>query len=299
MKNSKTHEDIIESASVTSLMRYLLSGDNTKIPNPDSYGKYFVNGKWKQYLSNKNDSLSHMQSILPGCAYYHLIRTFKFDTSLKEWAFNNKNGQVIILGSGFDSRAFRFKELLNENNISVFELDLAAMLSFKEKEIKSNNLIPCKSYNLVPCNFNDNNLIGLLSENGIDFKKSTLVLWEGVTYFLTKEIIEKTLTDFRSAFTYKLQVTLDYAFRDYVEGDLNFYGAKELYQVLIEIDEPHLFGLNFNESNNFFNSLGYKVKENDTALVLESKYLRDSFGNSVGLPHVFNAMADITSGVAA
>lgn len=29
--------------------------------------------------------------------------------------------------------------------------------------------------------------------------------------------------------------------------------------------------------------------------MLESKYLRDNYGNSVGLPHVFNAMIDITA----
>ncbi|ELF7043040.1 hypothetical protein RA531_005214, partial [Salmonella enterica] len=84
-----------------------------------------------------------------------------------------------------------------------------------------------------------------------------------------------------------------YAYRDYIEGDLNFYGAKELYDVLVEIGEPHFFGLNYEESSFFFKNLGYITKENLSAMMLESKYLRDNYGNSVGLPHVFNAMIDI------
>ncbi|CDH07030.1 hypothetical protein XBO1_2520001 [Xenorhabdus bovienii str. oregonense] len=126
--------------------------------------------------------------------------------------------------------------------------------------------------------------------------KNTLVLWEGVTYFLPDEIILSTIIELRELFKGKLQVTLDYAFRDYIEGDLNFYGAKELYNVLVEISEPHFFGLNFNESEKYFANLGFKTTENLTALMLESKYLRNGFGKSAGLSHVFNAMTDIVRG---
>ncbi|MBF0785348.1 hypothetical protein E4T80_07730 [Muribacter muris] len=61
MENNKTHADIIESASVTSLMRFLLSGKNEKVPNPDSYGRYFVNGKWAKFLDNIDNSKFEMQ----------------------------------------------------------------------------------------------------------------------------------------------------------------------------------------------------------------------------------------------
>lgn len=295
MKNNKTHEDIIESASVTSLMRYLLSGENEKIKNPDIYGKYFVNGKWKQYIDNIEKSKQEMQKKLPGCLYYHLIRTFKFDDSLLEWLTKHENSQIIILGAGFDSRAIRFSSILNKSNSKLYEVDLKAMLDFKKEKMEEYSLTPNKEYYHIPCNFNELNWIRYFSENNINPKIPTLVLWEGVTYFLPEDLIISTLTALKNYFSAELQITLDYAYRDYINGNLNFYGAKELYNVLEEIGEPHFFGLNYNESEMFFKKLGYVTKENLSAMMLESKYLRDNYGNSVGLPHVFNAMIDITA----
>jgi methyltransferase (TIGR00027 family) len=294
MKNNKTHLDIIESASVTSLMRYLLSGENEKIKNPDHYGECFVNGKWENYLSDIEKSKQEMQTKLPGCLYYHLIRTLKFDDSLKSWLSEHKNSQVIILGAGFDSRAIRFSDTLNDSNTKLYEIDLKAMLEFKKTKIEQHNLITNKYYFHIFCNFNDSDLTRCFIENKVDTNTPTLILWEGVTYFLPEEIIISTLTELKDFFSSELQITLDYAYQDYIAGNLDFYGAKELYNVLIEIGEPHFFGLNFEQSESFFKEQGYLTKENLSAMMLESKYLRDNYGNSVGLPHVFNAMIDIT-----
>ncbi|MBC8951087.1 SAM-dependent methyltransferase [Xenorhabdus sp. TS4] len=278
-------------------MRYLLSSNDEMVPNPDNYGKYFVNGKWEKYLKDVDAAKSELQSRLPGCMYYHLIRTLKFDDSLIKWANSERNSQIVILGAGFDSRAMRYSELLDGNNISVYEIDLAAMLEFKKGIIDKHKLQPCIGYHYIPCNFNDKNLSGCMLAGGISKNKNTLILWEGVTYFLPDEIIQNTIIELRDFFKGKLQITLDYAFRDYIEGNLNFYGAKELYDVLVEISEPHFFGLNFNESEKYFANLGFTATENLTALMLESKYLRDGFGKSAGLPHVFNAMIDIVKEV--
>lgn len=255
MKNNKTHEDIIESASVTSLMRYLLSGENEKIKNPDIYGKYFVNGKWKQYIDNMEKSKQEMQKKLPGCLYYHLIRTFKFDDSLLKWLTKHENSQIIILGAGFDSRAIRFSNILNKSNSKLYEVDLKAMLDFKKEKMEEHSLTPNKEYYHIPCNFNEVNWIRYFSENNINPNIPTLVLWEGVTYFLPEDLITSTLTELKNYFSAELQITLDYAYRDYINGNLNFYGAKELYNVLVEIGEPHFFGLNYNESEIFLKNL--------------------------------------------
>ncbi len=189
----------------------------------------------------------------------------------------------------------RFAQTLNEMNTVLFEVDLSAMLDFKLKIITKYNLKTNNAYYQVPCNFNDRQLINCFKEYDISPQKPTLILWEGVTYFLPESVIKMVLKELRHYFSSELQITLDYAYRDYVEGNLNYYGARELYDVLVEINEPHFFGLNFNESENFFEQLGFNTKENLSAMMLESKFLRDNFGHSVGLPHVFNAMADIVS----
>lgn len=129
------------------------------------------------------------------------------------------------------------------------------MLDFKKEKMDEHSLTPNKEYYHIPCNFNEVNWIRYFSEHNINPNIPTLVLWEGVTYFLPEDLITSTLTELKNYFSAELQITLDYAYRDYINGNLNFYGAKELYNVLVEIGEPHFFGLNYNESEIFLKNL--------------------------------------------
>jgi O-methyltransferase involved in polyketide biosynthesis len=80
----------------------------------------------------------------------HLIRTKAIDgiiqSSIEQWATNhthNSNdsndnktdslGQLVLLGSGLDSRAYRLNCL---SNIKVFEIDYPTMLQYKEEKLK-------------------------------------------------------------------------------------------------------------------------------------------------------------------
>lgn len=289
----RTNDDIIESASVTALMRYLLSHESGQSRNPDYLGNLFVNGKWSHYLDNPISSKELLEKKLPGCIYYHLVRTKTFDDAMLTWIKKEKNSQIIILGTGFDSRAIRFEKIIRDNNIKIYEVDLKAMLDYKKSIIQEKIRINTDHISFVACNFQKDNVVEMLSQHQFDFNKPTLILWEGVTYFLTKENIEFYIQLFKDNIKNKLKIVLDYAFRDYIEGDFNFYGAQELNQILIELDEPHLFGLNYREVDDFFDSRGYLIKNNCTSLMLEALYLKDSFGNSVGKPHAFHGIVEI------
>lgn len=290
---TRTDDDIIGSASVTALMRYLLSDKEGLEKNPDYLGVHFVGGKWRDYLDNPRKSINELQNKLPGCIYYHLIRTKYFDSSFVKWVNTEKNSQVIILGAGFDSRAIRFQSILQKNNIKIYEVDLRAMLEYKKEIIENKIKEKLNNVVFVACNFQKDNVIEKLLENGFDPTLPTMILWEGVTFFLTQKNIETYLALFKDNITGKLQISLDYAFRDYIEGDLNYYGAKELYNILVELGEPHLFGLNYDEVEPFFHMNGFMTKSNYTSFMLEALYAKDKFGHSVGKPHAFHGMAEV------
>lgn len=289
----RTDRDILESATITALLRYLLSDEKGLAQNPDYLGKFFISGKWKQYLDNPDLSKKQLEAKYPGCIYYHLIRTKKFDSSLLHWIEQEKNSQVIILGTGFDTRAIRFEKVIKENNMVIYEVDLKAMLEYKqqiiEREIKCNT----DHVKFVSCNFQKDNVIEKLLQHEFDLNKPTLILWEGVIYYLSQKNIEDYLELFKNNIRNKLQITFDYAFRDFIEGNLSFYGAKELLDVLTELGEPYIFGLNYNELEEFFDKRGFITKTNNTSFMLEALYLKDTYGNSVGKPMAFQGMADI------
>lgn len=295
MKNIKERKDsdIVESASVTSLMRYLLSEKQGLERNPDFLGKHFINGKWRKYLDNPAKSIKELQKKLPGCIYYHLIRTKFFDQSLDQWLSKEKHSQILILGSGFDTRAIRFSEKLKMHNTKVYEVDLDAMINYKKKIIERE--FPDQKSNIVwvPCNFQKDDLIVELKNKNFDFSCPTLVLWEGVTYFLTEKIVNDYIKNLKEHIKNKLQITFDYAFKKYIDGNLEYYGAKELFYILIELGEPHYFGVNYENIEEYFEKNGFKVKSNLSSQMLEALFLRNEMGESVGKPHTFHGMAEI------
>lgn len=272
MKNKapvRKQSDFIESASVTALMRSLLAEELGFLKNPDYLAEKFVTSKWQPFLLDRSSSQNLLSQRVPGCMNYHLVRTKQFDEFLLNWVKENSFGQIILLGAGLDSRGLRFYNSLM--NFEIYELDLSSMLEYKEKIIKQLNL-PCKS-NFIPINFGIDNIIEVFAEKNILKNKPTLILWEGVTYFLDEKTVKDILSELNHYFTNELSVAFDYAYIDYVNGDLSFFGAKELNRELQEIGEPHIFGINPNEVEFFAKELNYRLFEHYRAVDLERKFL--------------------------
>ena len=289
---SRTDMDIIQTASVTALMRALLANETGVLNNPDFLAKYFINDQWRPFLNDPKTSREVLEARVPGALYYLLLRTKYFDGSFQDWISRNPDSQVVFLGTGFDTRSIRFANELKD--AWIYEVDLKAMLDYK-KDVISRNKLEEKPRNkiYVPINFHTENILEKLIQSGFETSKSTYFLWEGVTFFLEERTIKqflKTLADNTKAST---TVAFDYVFKDYVEGNLEYYGAKETYRELQQLGEPHIFGVNYNGMDNFAHNLGYKPRNNFTASMLESQYLTENNGKSATRPTSFTAMTEI------
>lgn len=98
--------------------------------------------------------------------------------------------QLVILGAGLDSRAYRFKSLIER--VKVFEVDQPATLQNKHtKLVKIFGELP-DHVSLVPLDFNTETLEKLY-EYGYQKECKTLFIWEGVTYYLIAEAVDSTL----------------------------------------------------------------------------------------------------------
>jgi methyltransferase (TIGR00027 family) len=287
----RDHTDFIQSASVTALMRALLAETKDCLENPDFLAKHFVSAPWSDFLKNSQQARNNLQERVPGCMYYHLVRTKQFDESLLNWIKNKQDGQIIILGAGFDSRHLRFKELLT--NHQVYEFDLQTMIEYKKKVIKNTfdiNQQPVTQY--IAINFHEESLIDSFHPVGILRNKATLILWEGVTYFLEEKTTTEILSSLSKFFEAELQIVFDYAYADYINGNLSYYGAKELARELQAIGEPHLFGVDPVEIEDFAKKLNYTVRNNYPAKALEKKYLQAD-GGLLAHIHGFHGIVEL------
>ncbi len=100
--------------------------------------------------------------------------------------------QLVILGAGYDSRAYRFPTL-QERGIRAFEVDHPATQQGKmEKVRKIFGELP-SPVTYVAVDFNTQTLADCLAANGYDPRAKTVFLWQGVTYYLEPAAVDNTL----------------------------------------------------------------------------------------------------------
>jgi methyltransferase (TIGR00027 family) len=100
-------------------------------------------------------------------------------------------GQLVVLGAGLDSRAWRMPEL---SATTVFEVDRPA--SQKDKRRRLGALQPVAGRVVeVPLDLGDGNLGRALEEAGFDVRAATTWVWEGVIPYLRAAVVRATLAD--------------------------------------------------------------------------------------------------------
>jgi methyltransferase (TIGR00027 family) len=99
--------------------------------------------------------------------------------------------QVVILGAGLDSRAYRGGLL--SGGVKTFEVDHPATQASKLKRLKKVLTIIPTYVTYVPIDFNDETLDKLLA-CGFDPSLKTLFIWEGVTQYLRPDAVDGTLS---------------------------------------------------------------------------------------------------------
>ncbi len=116
---------------------------------------------------------------------YPLIRSYFVDSNLlTTWCKEHKTSQIVILGSGLDTRAYRFNPLQFGEHIT-FEIDLPIINNYKEEILK--NEAPLCKLKRISTDLSNPDWFSQLIESG--FSKDIPVFWimEGLVYYMKKE----------------------------------------------------------------------------------------------------------------
>jgi len=97
--------------------------------------------------------------------------------------------QVVILGAGWDSRAY---EQLRHWHHPIFEVDAPPTQRAKIEALDKAG-IDHSHVTFVESNFNQTPWFYALTQNGFDPAIPTCVLWEGVTMYLPEDMVRNTL----------------------------------------------------------------------------------------------------------
>ena len=127
-------------------------------------------------------------------------------------------GQVVFMGAGFDTRAFKY---CKGKNIKVFELDKENTQNCKIEALKKAG-IDHEWITFVPIDFNQESWVDKLIENGFDTSKKTFFLWEGVTLYLEEESVKQTLKSMAKSSGKGSVITFDFYSKAFVTGEGSF-----------------------------------------------------------------------------
>lgn len=101
--------------------------------------------------------------------------------------------QVLILGAGYDSRAYRFADELEQR--PVFEVDLPPLSRQKAAVVASRpDLFGHASIERVEIDFRTQSLTEQLEAAGFRRGAPTFVVWEGVSMYLVRDAVVDTLS---------------------------------------------------------------------------------------------------------
>jgi methyltransferase (TIGR00027 family) len=119
------------------------------------------------------------------------VATTRFFDAMLLDAVNGGARQVVNLGAGLDSRAYRFQEHLS--GVKVFELDFGPTQEYKKQRVRE--ILGTLRGNViyVPIDFTKEDMGTVLRRAGYHPEIKTFYIWEAVTMYLSEEAVSATL----------------------------------------------------------------------------------------------------------
>jgi methyltransferase (TIGR00027 family) len=206
--------------------------------------------------------------------------------------------QVVILGAGFDSHAYRFEELLA--GVEVFEVDRPATQAVKRQRVDAALGGPPPNLTYVAIDFEHEDLPSGLARYGYDPSQRTFFIMEGLVMYLPEDAVRATL-GFVASRPPGSGVVFDFFYRPMIERIAAIdkanvpEAAKPFVQRFTNLlrDEPWLSGLPVGTEREYLRELGLDLRKLMHVGGEESvqRYLTKNDGTQLGAQTLAAAMA--------
>ena len=113
----------------------------------------------------------------------------------------------------------------------------------------------------------------MLNQAGYDSTQTTLFLCEGVTYYLTESAVLETFAFIKNSAAPGSELLFDYFYKSFIDGRIDYSGAKELFDSVAKAGEPFLFGIDQGRLEEFLSTLGFSVVERHKPQALEQRFI--------------------------
>jgi methyltransferase (TIGR00027 family) len=241
----------------------------------DPYAKLFLGPMLRAALATWEGS-SRLGDLAdrfaPGLVTWVLCRHRYIDDCLIR-SLSGHAEQVVVLGAGYDMRAYRFARKLEGR--PVFEVDYPATSQRKARILaRHRSELPAADVRTVEMDFQTDSLRDRLEQAGLRRGARTFFVWEGVAMYLVRNAVKSTLTELRDLSAGGSEIALD-LWRLPEGADVVSAAARLSANALDLIGEPVTFAIHPEDAGPFLQRLGYRVLEIAESPTLEQRYVRD------------------------
>jgi methyltransferase (TIGR00027 family) len=216
----------------------------------------------------------------PQGIYEYVIARTKYIDGVFRQALAEQFDHVLIFGAGFDTRALRFEDALE--NTRVFELDVPVTQQAKIGQYQKRHLALPPSLTFIAIDFDKESLSMKLDEAGFCMHRRSLFILEGLVMYLQPESVDatfKTICDYAGKGSW---VVFDYIYASVLRNEGIYYGEKEIVHTVSGAGEQWLFGIEKGQIEQFLARYALQLIDHKDAKDLENIYFTDSKGKVIG-----------------
>ena len=178
--------------------------------------------------------------------------------------------QVVILGAGFDSRAYRIPGVEKTN---LYEVDQPAVIVTKGARLtRVFGRLPAHVV-LVPIDFNRQDLAEVLTRFGFRCNIKSFFIWEGVTQYILPNAVENTLAFIRKVSATGSKVVFTFIRRDIIDGTTPSEDERRVTAMVRRFGTEWIFGIDPKELNTYLEERGFTLIEQIGTQGYRERYL--------------------------
>ena len=237
----------------------------------DPWAQFFLSSPARRTLAAWSDTVTGrvLRRLGPTGTTYVPLRHRFIDDHLTV-ALDAGVTQVVLLGAGYDTRAYRFADRLDGR--PVFEVDLAPISRAKAATIaKHEDEFPDVNVVRVEIDFESQAVTEVLYDAGYAGGDSTYFVWEGVPMYLTRAAVKATLDAVHELSGRGTQIAHDMW---YLVDDPGPVGTarRSAPGALSLIGEPVTFGVHPEDYEAFMRRHGFRIIDLALASELHARY---------------------------
>lgn len=176
--------------------------------------------------------------------------------------------QIVILGAGLDSRAYR---IAGAERLRFFEVDHPNTSEVKRANIQRLFGALPAYVRYIALDFRCDQVPRSLEVAGFNPFERSLIIWEGVSNYLTEDAVRSTLS-FVGSLVQGTELIFTYVNEAVLHDPAFFDGGREVQRTISRLEEPWTFGIRPEHASQFLKECGLCLDSDHSAADYRSLY---------------------------